>query len=510
MPLEQSDKDFLTWADGQLKANGANSVPSNFDRLRSRYLINSPEDTTWGAIYDRAFENYIDSGGNEAEAAILAPNKAKSDASKKKKKDLELETRTAIDDPFGSNINKYKISVTTDPDNGRTYVSGITDKDGTAAEHFFYTGYGPSSAYVGSTVTNTKDKQTVVTYKYDDVRKLVLEDTIKDKTDGLLFDSLYQNGLISKEIRDKKDISSQEFNKALQYSLRNYSIDSVDKYSLQGIKEAQTFMDYLTKGGLNGSLKASSRTTYDSVITKRSDAADDADQFYMTWVGRGAYKSEEDDYYAVLRAAEKKHVVSTTSQYDSQGNRTSSTQTGEGLTQEEKLLLIGKVASKSLAGTDIGKILSSGANAAREISTIKTYANSYGVRLSDEDAVKYVADNLDKGQDSKTSKNKLLAIAKGQYQNLSNLIDDSVSISDLATNYRYNYEQTLEVSPDAVDVFDPHIQSALMNNGKTGMMSLTDFNKVLRQDSRWAKTKNAKEEASKYAYDILNSFGLMA
>ena len=41
-------------------------------------------------------------------------------------------------------------------------------------------------------------------------------------------------------------------------------------------------------------------------------------------------------------------------------------------------------------------------------------------------------------------------------------------------------------------------------------MSITDFRKTLRQDARWANTKNAKEEASNYAYKILNSLGLMS
>jgi hypothetical protein len=53
-------------------------------------------------------------------------------------------------------------------------------------------------------------------------------------------------------------------------------------------------------------------------------------------------------------------------------------------------------------------------------------------------------------------------------------------------------------------VFDKDIQ-----DGLTGNLSMTDFNKRLRKNPVWANTKNAKEEAANYATDILKSFGLM-
>jgi hypothetical protein len=70
--------------------------------------------------------------------------------------------------------------------------------------------------------------------------------------------------------------------------------------------------------------------------------------------------------------------------------------------------------------------------------------------------------------------------------------------------------QTLELADNSIDITkDTHIQNALKNGGQEGSMNLNDFQLSLRKDPRWAKTKNAKEEASGYVNSILSSFGLV-
>ena len=516
MPLTQSDKDFLAYIDKKIKSGKPLSGrPSNVDKATSKYLINTAEDTTWLDVYNRALANYMNEGGTEGEAATLAPHMTERLEWRKTKEEAKATREAAkeqkILDPFGAAITRNKLSVSTDPTNGRTYVSGLFDLKSTAAGEFFmWTGMKSEDRVLpkGRKISLV-DKNTTTSSNYDEIRKLVLEDAVKNKTEKELFDALYNAGSISKEVRDSQDVSSQDFNKGLQYALRNYGVSTMDNYTLKGFKEAQTFMDYLNKD-FGKDNAGTTKTVYDSVITKRSDAADEADYYFMQWFGRGATKQEEDDYYKMLRAEEKKSVVATTTSYDADGNKISGSKTGEALTDIDRVLLVGKVAGRALKGSDVDTLLKSGGSAARDVQSLMTYAQDYGVRLSQDDAMKYVAQGLRRGTDIKANKSKILEISKAQYSNLSNILNDSVSISDLAANYKYAYGQTLEVSPDSVDMFDPHIQRAMMNDGKSGMMSLTDFNKVLRQDSRWANTKNAKEEASNYAYSILNSFGLMA
>ena len=89
------------------------------------------------------------------------------------------------------------------------------------------------------------------------------------------------------------------------------------------------------------------------------------------------------------------------------------------------------------------------------------------------------------------------------------MIDNGVKISDIAKQFGTYKGQILELPDESVDVFDDDIQQALRNDGKPGVMSLTDYQIKLRNDPRWSKTKNAREEAASYAQSILKSFGLM-
>jgi hypothetical protein len=102
------------------------------------------------------------------------------------------------------------------------------------------------------------------------------------------------------------------------------------------------------------------------------------------------------------------------------------------------------------------------------------------------------------------------SIAKTIYPNLSKLIDSGVKVSSLADQYAYYMGQTLELADNSIDITkDNYIQNALKNGGQEGSMNLNDFQLSLRKDARWAKTKNAREEASSYVNSILSSFGLV-
>ena len=230
----------------------------------------------------------------------------------------------------------------------------------------------------------------------------------------------------------------------------------------------------------------------------------------MQYLGVGASKEQHDKYYKELRNLEKKAIrTTTTSKTDSGG--TNQNLAGEFIDEIDKMELMRKIAGKALEGTDIDTVLKGGAGAAQAVNGVLAYAKQYGIRLDNKDALGYVANELKQGQgDLKKINSKILAISKATYGNLSDVISEDVSLAELSSNYKYNMAQVLELNPDSIDVMDSTIQTALKNNGNKGAMNLTDFDKMLRNDVRWGKTKNAKEEASKYAYEILKDFGLMA
>lgn len=418
----------------------------------------------------------------------------------------EAAAKQAQVDPFLKPFTDNKVAVTVDPETGKTIVSNGT------SEVFIYVGpSAPRTTYdpgTGRVITEPagKDTNIEVLSDFDAVRKKMLTDaTATPGGMDTLFEKLYKNGLISEETYKSKNVSADDFNKGLVYSLRKFSIETVDKYTLNGVKTPVNFTDFLSAGFKPA--KPTSKTSYDAIVTKRQDAAEDADQFFMANLGRNATKEEENAYYELLREAEKKAVTATTTKYDAEGNQIGRTSTGELMSELDKTLLLGKVAGKAIQGSDINTLLTAGGAAAKDVNSILAYAKNYGVVLTKEQAMNYVATNFRKGQNIEASRAKILQIAKSQpqYAAIADKITNDVSVKELAGNYIYQKAQTLELNMDAIDVFDKDIQ-----DGLTGNLSMTDFNKRLRQNPAWANTKNAKEEAANYATDILKSFGLMA
>jgi hypothetical protein len=416
-------------------------------------------------------------------------------AGKKDKATAARGPASAVGNPLINEFGKYKLQVTTDPENGKTYVSGIASGTDVAEEHFLYIG---------------PDNKINVTSNFDIIRSSIVKDIATQPGAGdAVFNAMYSAGLIGKDTFDKKDFSAPDFNKGLQYAVRNYSINAIDAVNVKGAKEIQSFASYLQSSG-EGSLKGTTRTTTESFVTKRADAADEADRFFMQYLGRGATKSEENAYYEALRELERKSVASRTAKYDAEGNLLGSVSTGELVDELDRTLLLGKVAGKAIKGSNVDELLTAGGRASGDIQNIMSIANQYGLIMTQEDAMNYVATNLRKGKSVEQTKNKLIKLSQTKYQNIANLIDDDISVKDIASQYIYDMSQILEVNASSINVNDPTIQAALLNNNNQGTMSITDFNTMLRKDARWGKTNNARNTAASYGLEILKSFGLVS
>lgn len=413
---------------------------------------------------------------------------------------------------FKSDIESKGLDITVNPENGQSWVSG---KDADAqVQQYIYISEGqftPSPftrPFESGAITN---KYTPATADFDAIRKRVIDDAIKSPR-GLkgLFDDLRNTGVsFDQDAYNKLDTTSTSFGAALSYALNKYTKKIVQDYKLPGgaSKEPISFNQYLKT-----ELKAtggSSDTKYEEFVTKIDEAEGDLNRFFVENLGRPASDAEVKEYYKQLRAAEKKAAQITTTSED--GKRI--TTTGQyRLDQNEILEMQRKVAGKALDGSDIDVILKSGGDAANLINGVMSEARNYGIALSPKDAKGYIAEQLKAGTagDSKKLRSKILTLSKATYSNLSDVLSEDVSLKELSGNLRNNMAATLELPYESIDVLDPTIQAALKNNGNKGMMNLTEFDKMLRNDSRWSKTANAREEATKYAYEVLKDFGLMA
>lgn len=102
-------------------------------------------------------------------------------------------------------------------------------------------------------------------------------------------------------------------------------------------------------------------------------------------------------------------------------------------------------------------------------------------------------------------------MAKERYGHLSELIDQGVTLEDLAANYRASAAKLLEIDPNQIDMSQGDYEVALSfgEEGKKRAMTTGEWEKLLRTDARygWEKTENAKSEARSLASNIAQAFG---
>jgi hypothetical protein len=405
-------------------------------------------------------------------------------------------------DEFGNTIRKAGLIVDTDETGKSVLRSSMEGYAANGSEHFVWGRKGGFKSKLPGFSSIVEDTKVEVGASYNDIEKQILQDAnTKPGGTQALFDRLYKAGLIKKQTYDTKAIETSDFTAGLMYALREYSKKTARDYEISGIKTPISFDDYMDKQFT----PAGPDVKYSSVTTTRDTAASDLDRFFMGYLGTGASKEQHDEYYKQLRALEKKASKVTTTTENSQNVA------GEFIDDLDRAELMRKVAGKALDGSDIDAVLKGGAGAAQAVNSVISTARQYGVKLSNQDALNYVANELKLGQnDLKKVNAKILSIAKSTYSNLSDSLSEEVNLKDLSSNYVYNMAEVLELNPKDIDALDPTVQTALKNNGNKGTMNLTDFDRMLRNDPRWAKTKNAREEASKYAYEVLKDFGLMA
>ena len=418
------------------------------------------------------------------------------------------------DNDFVRDVKAKGLSVTVDPNNGNSWVSGA-EGDSQVQQYIYISEESRPTEIVGGKLRRSGSSSkpyTPSTSDFDAIRKRIIEEAISSPR-GLkgLFDDLRGAGLrIPNNDYNRLDTTSVSFGQALSNALQRHTKAMVNDLEINKNTNPKSFFQYVRED-LKDSGIGDPEVDYNEYVTKRDEADSDLNRFFMDYLGRNASDEELNKYYKELRALEKKNAqVTTTKNTDSGG--TSKVTTGEyQLDTEDILQLQRKIAGKALDGSDIDVVLKGGSKAAQDVNSTLAYAKRYGVTLTNKDALNYVANSY-KNNDKDTSKinAKILAISKATYSNLADVLSEDVSLNDLSANYKYTMRQVLEIPESQIDTLNPTIQLALKNNGNKGAMNLTDFERVLKQDPRWGYTSNALETAAGYANSILRNFGLIA
>lgn len=255
---------------------------------------------------------------------------------------------------------------------------------------------------------------------------------------------------------------------------------------------------------------AGTKTSRTLTLTRQDIAANEMMVAARTYLGRAATAKEVSDYVTQLKDMEKASPTVSKVTGDALGMETNRVETPGGVSAEQKQTLQIAIISKELQakGVDPSAISKSGGQISKIMDTLKQSAADYGIQFDDKMALDAAVRSIQPGADYKSEIEKQKQIAKVKYKNLSSAIDSGISIKDVADQYQQYKNKILELA-GPTNVFDPDIQTALNNEGKSGIMSVTDFTKLMRNKPEWANTVNAREEAANYATTILKQFGFL-
>lgn len=97
---------------------------------------------------------------------------------------------------------------------------------------------------------------------------------------------------------------------------------------------------------------------------------------------------------------------------------------------------------------------------------------------------------------------KLAAIGQSDY--VKDLLGQGYDLENIYAPYKERMSTVLELDPNTISLNDPTLR---MGIGKEGDMNLYDFERALRQDSRWQYTSNARKDVADSALQVLRDFG---
>lgn len=155
--------------------------------------------------------------------------------------------------------------------------------------------------------------------------------------------------------------------------------------------------------------------------------------------------------------------------------------------------------------------------ALKDYQTLQAIAKANGLSLKDilpgisatttggdlEEAVleKLALGELDVNRISQDARN-LAAI--GQPQFVRGLLNQGYDLDQVYAPYKNVMSNVLELNPEQISLNDPTLRGAISDKGET---NLYDFQRMLRKDSRWQYTQNARQEVGDITLNVLRDFG---
>jgi hypothetical protein len=135
---------------------------------------------------------------------------------------------------------------------------------------------------------------------------------------------------------------------------------------------------------------------------------------------------------------------------------------------------------------------------------LKGYANSYGVRLTDEQLKTKAAEASLPGGSIEEQQKTIQLASRALYKSLAPFIEGGLKVGDIASQFMKTKTSELELSEGEVDIFDSDVQSALSGDKLPGSL---DYLMQVRSDPRYRFTKKANESAAGFLDTLLRMWG---
>lgn len=316
-------------------------------------------------------------------------------------------------------------------------------------------------------------------------------------------------------IKDKE--TTVEERRFARKPVTNKIVSSGMKGLLSNLTPEQQAILAELKGSSSSTKKSGTYTTVNESSTMPTDTAiaEGVNKLFRQYYGRDARPDELAPYLAEAKSLYVDPKTGKTKSYVTEtwkdGNQISvKTLTAQ---KEDPFQIIENSIKKNIAE---GKVAVNKQNVPEGVSgkyfqNIKNIAARNGINLSDAAAADY-ANKINAEQlDENTVYNTIRESAASAFPQFADKIKSGIDLKTLADPYIQSMSNILEVPDTAIDLFDPTVRSALSytnKDGTVGTKSLYDFETQLKNDPRWAYTKNARQALDNVGLQVLRNFGL--
>jgi hypothetical protein len=301
-------------------------------------------------------------------------------------------------------------------------------------------------------------------------------------------------GIVAPEVGEYTDALWQSYKNAIAKAQSAYGANK-EFGTLNAFLDDQARQVKLL-GGVQGAGGPVTTTDVYKQISSATDAAAIINQQYQSLLGRDANPQELASLTQKLNKAEEKNAQITTSTKSGTGSSSARRKTALNPSEfiAEEIKKRPEFATKT---------------AAKETLTSQTIENTLKANglPTDPMQLKNWAHLVETGTDIKTIQNQIREIAStGMPDNVKKLMAGGTDLSTIYSPYKQAMATTLELDPNAINLNDNTLRSAI---GANGEMPIYDFQRALRKDARWQYTNNAREEVSNSVTKVLKDFGFM-